>query len=145
MIIDNYGVVRTVRKPSPNNRRAPANVATFRADTRKSSFDNVRARQNLVGVAHQKFEELVFARPEVEALLAAARFVLCGIEFEIGDAQARAVRVRDVTLGEDACQVHTGHTAHALAIFRNALLSLLQWKGWGNIAAANRHYAAFAC
>lgn len=51
--------------------------------------------------------------------------------------------VRDVTLGEDACQVHTGHAAHALAAFRNALLSLLRWKGWGNIAAAIRHYAAF--
>jgi predicted transposase YbfD/YdcC len=50
--------------------------------------------------------------------------------------------VRDVTLGEDACQVHTGHAAHALAAFRNALLSLLRWKGWTNIAAAIRHYAA---
>ena len=50
--------------------------------------------------------------------------------------------VRDVTLGEDACQVHTGHAAHALAALRNALLSLLRWKGWANIAAAIRHYAA---
>lgn len=50
--------------------------------------------------------------------------------------------VRDVTLGEDACQVHTGHAAHALAALRNAILSLLRWKGWTNIAAAIRHYAA---
>jgi predicted transposase YbfD/YdcC len=50
--------------------------------------------------------------------------------------------VRDVTLGEDACQVHTGHAAHALATLRNALLSLMRWKGWANIAAAIRYYAA---
>jgi hypothetical protein len=45
-------------------------------------------------------------------------------------------------MGEDACQVHTGHAAHALAAFRNAILSLFRWKGWTNIAAAIRHYAA---
>ena len=50
--------------------------------------------------------------------------------------------VRDVTMGEDACQVHTGHGAHALAAFRHAILSLFRWKGWTNIAAAIRHYAA---
>lgn len=50
--------------------------------------------------------------------------------------------VRDVTMGEDDCQVHTGHAAHALAAFRNAILSLFRWKGWTNIAAAIRHYAA---
>ena len=50
--------------------------------------------------------------------------------------------VRDVTLGEDDCQIHTGHAAHALATLRNAILSLFRWKGWTNIAAAIRHYAA---
>ncbi len=49
--------------------------------------------------------------------------------------------VRDVTMGEDACQVHTGHAAHALAALRNAILSLFRGKGWTNIAAAIRHYA----
>jgi predicted transposase YbfD/YdcC len=50
--------------------------------------------------------------------------------------------VRDVTLGEDACQVHTGHAAHALATFRNTILSLFRWKSWDNIASAIRYYAA---
>ncbi|MBI5032595.1 MAG: ISAs1 family transposase [Chloroflexi bacterium] len=50
--------------------------------------------------------------------------------------------VRDVTLGEDACQVHTGHAAHALATFRNTILSLFRWKSWDNIASAVRYYAA---
>lgn len=54
----------------------------------------------------------------------------------------RAHYVRDVTLGEDDCQIHTGHAAHALAALRNAILSLFRWKGWTNIAAAIRHYAA---
>lgn len=49
--------------------------------------------------------------------------------------------VRDVTLGEDACQLHTGHSAHALATLRNAILSLFRWKGWTNIAAALRYHA----
>lgn len=50
--------------------------------------------------------------------------------------------VRDVTLGEDACQVHTGHAAHALAAFRNTILSLFRWKSWDNIASAIRYHAA---
>ncbi len=50
--------------------------------------------------------------------------------------------VRDVTMGEDACQVHTGHAAHALAALRNTILSLFRWKGWTNIAAAIRHHTA---
>ena len=50
--------------------------------------------------------------------------------------------VRDVTLGEDACQIHTGHAAHALAALRNAILSLFRWQRWTNMAAAIRHYAA---
>jgi predicted transposase YbfD/YdcC len=49
--------------------------------------------------------------------------------------------VRDETLGEDRCQVHTGQAPQALAAFRNAILSLLRFHGWSNIAAATRRYA----
>jgi predicted transposase YbfD/YdcC len=49
--------------------------------------------------------------------------------------------VRDVTLGEDACQVHTGHAPQALAALRNAVISLLRCAGWQNIAAGVRHYS----
>lgn len=52
--------------------------------------------------------------------------------------------VRDVTLGEDACQVRAGNAPQALAALRNALLSLLRAHGWTNIAAALRHYGAYA-
>jgi len=52
--------------------------------------------------------------------------------------------VRDVTLGEDACQVRAGNAPQALAALRNALLSLLRVRGWTNIAAALRHYGAYA-
>ncbi len=50
--------------------------------------------------------------------------------------------VRDETLGEDRCQVHTGSAPQALAALRNAILTLLRYQGWSNIADAVRHYAA---
>lgn len=50
--------------------------------------------------------------------------------------------VRDETLGEDRCQLYTGHAPQALAALRNAILSLLRYHGWSNIAAATRNYAA---
>ena len=54
----------------------------------------------------------------------------------------RVHHVRDVTMGEDANQTHVGHAPHALAAFRNAILSLFRRHGWTNIAAAFRHYGA---
>jgi hypothetical protein len=50
--------------------------------------------------------------------------------------------VRDVRLGEDAGQAHTGSTAHALAAWRNGILIALRRAGWCNIADAVRAYAA---
>ena len=50
--------------------------------------------------------------------------------------------VRDVTFGEDACQVHAGNAARVLATLRNAILNLLRRLGWNNISDALRHYAA---
>ncbi len=47
--------------------------------------------------------------------------------------------VRDVTLGEDAHQMYTGHAPAALATIRNSLLNLLRADGWTNMAAAFRH------
>ncbi len=48
---------------------------------------------------------------------------------------------RDLTLGEDACQLHAGQAPPALAAGRNALISLLRGAGWRNIAAGLRHYS----
>lgn len=50
--------------------------------------------------------------------------------------------VRDVTLGEDRNQMHTGHAPQALAALRNALIDLWRAQGWTNIADAVRTYAA---
>ena len=47
--------------------------------------------------------------------------------------------VRDVTLGEDACQMHVGAAPQALAAVRNGLISVLRRAGWRNIAAGLRH------
>ncbi len=49
--------------------------------------------------------------------------------------------MRDVTLGEDACQMHVGGAPQALAAVRNLLISLLRRAGWRNIAAGLRHYS----
>ena len=50
--------------------------------------------------------------------------------------------VRDVTLGEDGCQMHVGAAPQALAAVRNGLITLLRQQGWTNMAAGMRHYAA---
>jgi predicted transposase YbfD/YdcC len=48
--------------------------------------------------------------------------------------------VRDETMGEDRCQVHSGAAPQVLAALRNGLLTLLRDHGWSNIAAAFRFY-----
>lgn len=50
--------------------------------------------------------------------------------------------VRDVTMGEDGCQMYVGAAPKALASVRNALISLLRRDGWKNIAEGMRHYSA---
>jgi predicted transposase YbfD/YdcC len=54
----------------------------------------------------------------------------------------RSHYVRDVTLGEDRGQAHTGSTAQALAAWRNGIVCLLRQAGWQSIADAVRAYAA---
>lgn len=48
--------------------------------------------------------------------------------------------VRDVTLGEDRCRIHTGSAPEALAALRNGLLALLYTQGWALIPDAIRYY-----
>lgn len=48
--------------------------------------------------------------------------------------------VRDVTLGEDACRVRSGHAGQFLAATRNAVLSLLRRVPAPSIAAAIRRF-----
>jgi predicted transposase YbfD/YdcC len=51
--------------------------------------------------------------------------------------------VRDVTLGEDACQVRSDRAPANLAACRNAALNLLRLAGVTNIAAALRRHAMY--
>jgi predicted transposase YbfD/YdcC len=51
--------------------------------------------------------------------------------------------VRDVTLGEDACQVRTDRAPANLAACRNAALNLLRPHGVTNVAAALRRHAMY--
>ncbi len=50
--------------------------------------------------------------------------------------------VRDETFGEDRCQLHSGHSAQALAALHNAVLNVLRYQGWSSIPAAMRRYGA---
>ena len=50
--------------------------------------------------------------------------------------------VRDVTFGEDACRVRTGHAPLLLSGLRNVCLQVLAHAGWKNRAAALRRHAA---
>jgi hypothetical protein len=52
--------------------------------------------------------------------------------------------VRDVTQGEDLCQVRSASAPQALAAVRNTALALLRREGEPNIAAAMRSLAAHA-
>jgi hypothetical protein len=51
--------------------------------------------------------------------------------------------VRDVSLGEDACQVRSGNAPANLAACRNAALNLLRRAGVTNVAAALRRHAMY--
>jgi predicted transposase YbfD/YdcC len=51
--------------------------------------------------------------------------------------------VRDVTLGEDACQVRSDHAPANFAACRNAALNLLRLAGVTNVAAALRRHAMY--
>jgi len=57
-------------------------------------------------------------------------------------AENRVHYVRDVSMNEDACQLHCGHLPQVLAALRNAIISLLRAEGWPNIADAIRYFAA---
>lgn len=50
---------------------------------------------------------------------------------------------RDVTLGEDRCQLRRGNGPQVLAILNDLTLGLLAGAGYTNIACARRIYAAF--
>ena len=49
--------------------------------------------------------------------------------------------VKDVTLGEDACQTHVGYGADILAMLRNTAITLIRRAGHRDIAARLRRYS----
>jgi len=51
--------------------------------------------------------------------------------------------VRDVTLGEDACQVRSDRAPANLAACRNTALNLLRLAGVTNVATALRRHAMY--
>ena len=49
---------------------------------------------------------------------------------------------RDVTLGEDACQVRVSGAPQALAALNGGILALMDWLGVNNVAKQMRHFCA---
>ncbi|WP_149400980.1 ISAs1 family transposase, partial [Dictyobacter arantiisoli] len=49
---------------------------------------------------------------------------------------------RDVTLGEDACQVRIKNAPQALAALNGGILALMDWLSVSNVAKQMRHYCA---
>lgn len=49
---------------------------------------------------------------------------------------------RDVTLGEDACQVRIQGAPQALAALNGGILALMDWVGVNNVAKQTRHFCA---
>ena len=54
----------------------------------------------------------------------------------------RLHRRRDVTLGEDACQVRLAGAPQALAALNGAVLALMDWLQVPNVASQMRHFCA---
>jgi predicted transposase YbfD/YdcC len=54
----------------------------------------------------------------------------------------RVFYVRDVTMGEDACQIRVRKSARVLAALRSAIISLFRYHRWQYIPMAFRHYNA---
>jgi predicted transposase YbfD/YdcC len=50
--------------------------------------------------------------------------------------------VRDETLGEDRCQIHSGASAQILAALRNGIMNAVRHRGWKNMAAAVRYFGS---
>lgn len=98
---------------------------------------------------------------QIERVTARQGKVTCQVRYaltSLGPAQADAARllalvrghwaienrlhyVRDVTFGEDACQVRMGSAPQVLAALRNTVLGLLRHAGVTNVAAALREHS----
>jgi hypothetical protein len=68
---------------------------------------------------------------------AQAKFVVCDYTIE-----NRLHRRRDVTLGEDACQVRITGAPQALAALNGGVRALLDWLQVSNVASQMRHFCA---
>jgi hypothetical protein len=66
---------------------------------------------------------------------AQAEFVVCDYTIE-----NRFHYRRDVTLGEDACQVRIKEAPQALAALNGGILALMDYLGVSNVASQMRHF-----
>jgi len=94
------------------------------------------------GLRHGKpYEEVVYGITSLAPEQADAAALLALVREGWGIENRLHYR-RDVTLGEDACQVSSGAAPQVLAALRNATVYLLSEAGNDNHAAATRRLAA---
>jgi predicted transposase YbfD/YdcC len=89
----------------------------------------------------EQSEEVCYAITSLRADQASAKRLLSLNRGHWG-IENRLHYVRDVTLGEDACQIRTGSLPQVMAALRSTVIGLLRQAGVSNIAAALRRNAA---
>jgi predicted transposase YbfD/YdcC len=86
-------------------------------------------------------EEIVYGLTNLSRKQASARRLL-DLNPKHWQIENRLHYRRDVTLGEDACQVRIRHAPQTLAALNGGILALMDWLGVSNVAAQMRHFDA---
>jgi predicted transposase YbfD/YdcC len=86
-------------------------------------------------------EEIVYALTNLPRAKAGARQLL-EINQKHWSIENRLHYRRDVTLGEDACQVRKKNAPQALAALNGGILALMDWLSVRNVASQMRHFCA---
>ncbi len=86
-------------------------------------------------------EEIVYGFTNLPRKKANAKRIL-GLNQKHWSIENRLHYRRDVTLGEDACQVRIKNAPQTLAALNGGILALMDWLGVSNVAKQMRHFCA---
>lgn len=117
----------------------------LQTSTRLARYDNWPGLAQVCHLTRTTFRggkwttEIAYAITSVPRSLAGAGELLSWWRGHWG-IENRSHYVRDVTLQEDACQIHSGQAPQNFAALRNACIALLRLNGHTNLAAALRTY-----
>jgi hypothetical protein len=97
--------------------------------------------RRLVTEKEKQREEMVYGFTNLPRKKANARRLLVLIQHHWW-VENRLHYRRDVTLGEDACQVRVKGAPQTLAALNGGILAFMDWLGVSNVASQMRHFAA---